>query len=146
MKRPWLIWTLVIAHGLFAGACAVGLWLILHEVLKPAIVAEGSDTVQGLYIGAAGAAGCALLYGLIATGLWFRRKWMWWLGIVVNGAFGGAILLDPLTERNWDWEDIWLGLFFVAILAVLVLPPVRKFMSRKEPAVTALTTAAESKT
>ena len=146
MKRPRLVWLSVIVHALFAVTCLIGLWVILHEALTPDVVAEGSDAVHGLYLGAWGAGGCALLYGLVATELWFRRKWAWCLAIVVNGAFGGAILLDPLTERNWDWEDSWLGIVFAVIVVLLVLPSVRKFFFKRESAVVQNPTVAEGTT
>lgn len=128
MKRPWLVRITVAAQALMAGACIVVVGLVLRETRNPKIIAEGTETMHGLYLGAEIVGGAALVYVLCAVGLWKRWLWTWWLGIALNGLIGGAILLDPITDRSFEWDEIWLGACFAAMVVLLLLPPVRKFI------------------
>lgn len=133
MKRPWLVWILLLLHAVFALSCVYGGWAIWKESGKPNIVAEGCDTLRGLYMGLAACVGCALVYGAVAVGLWKRWRWTWWLGVVVNALFGIAIFADMVTDSNIDWDDFIPGFCFLAVAVLLLLPAVRRFFFRREP-------------
>ncbi len=126
MKRPWLVRIAVAAQTLMAVACIVVVGLVLKETRNPKIIAEGKETLHGLYLGAEIVSGAALVDVIAAVGLWKRWRWTWWLGVAFNGFLGGATLLDPIKERSFDWDEIWLGACFVVIVVLLVLPAVRK--------------------
>ena len=132
MKKPWLVWILVLLHAAFAVACVYGGWVIWKASGEPNVVADGRDTLRGLYIGLGGCVGCALVYGLVALGLLKQRRWTWWMGVVVNGLFGVAIFSDMATDSNIDWEDFVPGVCFLAVAVLLLLPPVRRFIFKRD--------------
>lgn len=125
--RHWLVWTAIVVQSLFAVTCTVGAWVLWGLTHDPKNIAEGPDTMQGLYIGLAGAAGCAVIYTLVAVGMWFRRRWAWWLGVVLNGIAAIAISSDLITDRSVDWDDVPVAVVMLAVTVLLLLPPVRKW-------------------
>ena len=138
MKRHWLVWVSVGVQAVFAIVCVVGAWVLWGLTRDPANIKEGKDTLQGLYIGLAGAAGCAVIYAVAAVGTWRRWRWGWWLGVALNAVAAGVILLEPITDRTVDWDDISVGLVMLAVTALLLLPPVRRWVFGKREAVAVL--------
>src|SRR6516225_4211378 len=132
MKRHWLVWIAVVVHLVLAVTSAIGGWEIYKTSGSPNITANGKDVLRGLMIGIGACLGCALVYGVVSLGLWKRWRWTWWLGVGLSGLIAGLILMDPLTESHIDWDDVWIGLCFVAVVVLLLLPPVRRYMFRRD--------------
>lgn len=138
MKRHWLVWVAVGVQALFAVGCVVGAWVLWGLTHDPANIKEGPETLRGLSIGLAGAVGFAVIYAVAAVGIWRRWRWAWWLGVALNAVAAGVTLLEPITDRSVDWEDISVGLVMLAVTALLLLTPVRRWVFGKREAVAVL--------
>lgn len=107
----------VAVHGLLALGClyGVGQLLYLGWLEKP-----GEN--EGLYIGAAGAAFCTLLFALAAIGLWKGRSWGYWSGLAIVTLATAALGYGFYDDGDMDVLPVLLpfALLFIAHVAAPV--------------------------
>ena len=66
--------------------------------------------------------------GTYIYGLWKNKLWAWWLGFLLNLAAAGTLVYSVIDDgwRNSDATDIALPVVFIVLLALFVMPAVRR--------------------
>lgn len=132
MKRPRLVRVLVALQVVTAFASLAIAAAALWKTRDPKLIAEGAETIHGLYLGAAIVGGAALVFLAGGVLLWKRWRIGWWMAMAMNLLMVFAFAYDPLFEHEpFFSEDTPLGLWFVVSVVLLFLPAVRRFVFRR---------------
>lgn len=92
---------------------------------------DGAALAVSLKIGSLFFAFVAIIYGVVAAGLWRSARWAWWLGLIVNVAVIAAIVSDAASgDRD---PDGWTALaLFAAPMVFLLVPSVRRSLASRK--------------
>jgi uncharacterized membrane protein (DUF2068 family) len=132
MKRSgWVTGVTVIQLLLALTLLGVTIYLLVLA-RSPEILNErdgdGAEAAHGLRIAAGICAALALIYLVAVYGLWKDKLWGWWLGFLLNLA-AGVTLVFSVIDDGWshsDATDIALPVVFIVLLALYVIPAVRR--------------------
>ena len=96
---------------------------------------DAGEAVSGLRIAAAILILPALAVSAAWIGLWKRKLWGWWMGLVGDLGIVGLLAFSMIDDglRNPDWEMAGLTIAAVVPLVFLMLPSVRKSYWRGLP-------------
>lgn len=89
---------------------------------------DGTEAAHGLRIAAGLCAPLAVIYFASVCGLWKDKLWGWWLGFLLNLAAAGTLAYSVMDD-GWshsDANDIALPIVFIILLALFVIPAVRR--------------------
>lgn len=131
MKRsPLLVGVLIVQLLLGLSLVALSIY-VLTLTRSPDILKESdaADAVQGLLIGAGVLGGPGLLCLVAVWGLWKRRNWGWWLGVLCDVGMVGVLCYSMVDDgwHNIDWDMGMFNAAFIVSSVCLLLPSVRKF-------------------
>jgi uncharacterized membrane protein (DUF2068 family) len=135
MKRSrWIIAVTAIQALLALTMIGGGVYLLLLT-RSPEITSEkdAADTVMGLRIAAGFCFPIGLMYVASAAGLWKRRAWGWWLGVLLSIAAAISLGYSVVDDgwRNSDSADIGLPILFVLLTGLFLVPAVRNEYRRQ---------------
>lgn len=132
MKRPLLAWIVVALQALTGLGALVLAAIVLWKTRDPKLLAEGSETINGLYLGAAILGGAGLVFLVAGALLWKQWRAGWWLTLFINGLTAATLWYDPLFENDpLLSEDTAIGLWFVVSVVLLFWPAVRRFVFQR---------------
>jgi len=68
--------------------------------------------------------------------LWKRRRWGWWLSLLVDIGLVATLAYSMVDDNDIDWEQVIPTIGIVVLVVMLLLPGVRKlyFRSPSQPA------------
>jgi uncharacterized membrane protein (DUF2068 family) len=129
MKRPTLV-TVTIVVQLLLGLVLAGISIYLFVLTRSAETLsepDAADTVRGLLIGA-GVLGVPAVITLVSViGLWKRRFWGWVLAFATNVGMLAVMVYSMVGDGDRDTDEIAITAGITIVLALLLLPAVRKF-------------------
>ena len=132
MKRPFLVRIVVALQALTGLGALVLAAIVLWKTRDPKLIAEGAETIHGLYLGAAIVGGAAIIFLVAGVLLWEQWRTGWWLTLFINGLIAAALWYDSLFENDpLISEDTAIGLWFVVSMVLLFFPAVRRFVFQK---------------
>jgi hypothetical protein len=118
------------------GVCCLSISVyLLYLTRTPEITreAEAADTIRGLYIGAGVVVAPGILFTVGGLAMLCRRKWGWWLGLLVCIATVALCGYSAWDERHHpDFDDLWVLAGFVVATIFFFLPGVRNYLVTKE--------------
>ena len=90
---------------------------------------DGAEAAHGLRIAAAICAPLGLIYFASLLGLWKDKLWGWWLGLLLNLTAAGTLIFSVIDDgwKHSDAEDIALPIVFIVLLALFLVPAVRRY-------------------
>ena len=126
MKRTsWI--TGAIAYQFLFMLVMLGGAVYLLWLTREARVRGGSDETLGLEIGAAGAGVPALLGIAGCFGLWRRKRWGWWVTLLVDAILVFAFVAGMISDAgDIDAELVSFTVASVVGVILLLLPVVRR--------------------
>jgi uncharacterized membrane protein (DUF2068 family) len=130
MKRSGWVTGVTVIQLLVALTLGGGTIYLLVLARSPEILndKDGAEAAHGLRIAAAICAPLALIYLASVFGLWKDKLWGWWLGFLLNLAAAGTLVYSVIDD-GWshsDATDIALPVVFIVLLALFVIPAVRR--------------------
>jgi MFS family permease len=130
MRRSGWVTGVTVIQLLVALTLAGGAIYLLVLTRSPEILndKDEAEAAHGLRIAAAICAPLALIYLASVYGLWKDKLWGWWLGFLLNLAAAGTLVYSVIDD-GWshsDATDIALPVAFIVLLALFVIPAVRR--------------------
>jgi len=131
MKRPALVTVLAVAHLLMGLLILAAVPYLFYLARSPEMQAgkDAAETIHYLRVGAWAAAACVLPLLAVALGLWRAKRWAWGLAMLFDLLWTLALMSD-LFDGQVDYDSLAVALPFVAMLVLLLLPSVRRFIFR----------------
>lgn len=131
MKRSGWVTGVVVMQTLLA-SCFVGIFVFLLTLIRAPEVKQGHDAaaaIRGLKVAAGVIGPLALLVLASDYGLWKKRLWGWWLALFTDMGLVGALVYSVIDDGwdNFDWSIFAVTAASVVLVALLLLPPVRRF-------------------
>jgi hypothetical protein len=130
MRRSGWVTGVTVIQSLLGFTLLGGTIYLLVLARSPEIVndKDGAEAAHGLRIAAGLCAPLALMYFASVYGLWKDQRWGWWLGFSLNLAAAGTLVYSVIDD-GWshsDATDITLPVVFLVLLALFVIPAVRR--------------------
>jgi hypothetical protein len=136
MKRPVLVTVLFAAHAITAllfGGVAVYLLFLTRspEILKES---DAAETVHALRLGAVVVG--ITVFPLLVSMAAIIRRWFWggWYSLLIHVGFASIFIFDMIDEHAIDEAEMIIAAVCLAIAALYVTGPVRRYFSGKSRA------------
>ncbi len=134
IRRPVLVKALAAIHLVMGLACLWGAVVVVRLMHSPETLAskDPAAVIAGYKIATIAAAVTGVIYVVVAFGIWLKYVWAWWLALTLNALAAVALEWDWLFERQrFDTENAPFAALMIAIDVLLLLPCVRRFMTRR---------------
>jgi phosphoribosylformylglycinamidine (FGAM) synthase-like enzyme len=133
MRRSRLLTTVSVLQTVMAAGCVAIVVFLVWLTRNPEVV-KGKDAAQAVYglkVGALAVGIFTLPVVVGAVGLWMRKRWARWVAALPNILFIGAMLWDPVIDRERpELDDAVITLIFIAMTVLLLLPAVGRALRR----------------
>jgi hypothetical protein len=129
MKRSgWIVGVVVIqAMWMLLLVALASYLLVLARSSSIVNDPDGPDAAHGLRLGAAVIAVPAAFAIASCYGLWKRKLWGWWVGLLSNTALLGTLIYSMTDENTIDWDMVGVTTVAAVLPLLLLVPVVRKF-------------------